>query len=113
MHLTRSQVVKKLTSVEDMKIRKVKVNGRKLDKIFFHGEPVGTLYAYDMSLSSDVDNDTYGLTAIDFEDDNASDLFDDVLSDLINSLDWNERMERLERAKNVRNYFKTLKRRNA
>lgn len=114
MHLTRSQVVKKLTSVEDMKIQKVKVDGRKLDKIFFHGEPVGTLYAYEMSLSSHIVSDMDGVIAtIDFEDDNASDRFYDVLSDLIDSLDWVERMERLEREKNVRNYFKTLKRRNA
>ena len=112
MHLTRSQVVKKLTSVEDMKIQKVKVDGRKLDKIFFHGESVGTLYTDGVSLAPDIDIDVSGPIGIDFRDDNASDMLDDIISDLINSLDWSERMKRLERAKNVRNYFKTLKRRN-
>lgn len=109
MHLTRSQVVKKLTSIEDMKIRKVDRYGRKLDKIFFHGEPVGTLYADDVSLAPNIDTDECGPIGIDFRDDDASDRFDDVLSDLINSLDWAERMERLERAKNLRDYFNTRK----
>lgn len=112
MNLTRSKVVNKLLSVEDMKIRKVKldIHGRKVDKIFFHGEPVGTIYADGVSLSPDIDIDVHGAIGIDFRDDNASDMFDDVLSDLINSLDWAERTERQERLNNVRNYFKTRKR---
>lgn len=112
MNLTRSKVVNKLLSIEDMKIRKVKVDrhGRKIDKIFFHGEPVGTLYADGMSLAPDIDIDVSGPIGIDFGDDNASDTLDDIISDLINSLDWEERTERQERVNNVRNYFKTRKR---
>lgn len=110
MILTRSKVVNKLLSVEDMKIRKVKVDGRKIDKIYFHGEPVGTLYADGVSLAPDIDIDVSGPIGIDFRDENASDMLDDVISDLINSLDLAERTERQERLNNVRNYFKTRKR---
>lgn len=109
MHLTRSKVVNKLMSVKDMKIRKVDRHGRKIDKIFFHGEPVGTLYTDGVSLAPNIDIDECGPIGIDFRDDDASDRFDDVLSDLIDSLDWAERMERLERAKNLRDYFNTRK----
>ena len=105
MKLTRSKVVNKLTSIEDMKIRKVKVDGRKLDKIFFCGEPVGVLYTDCMTLSYDIDSEPQDMISIEFDDENSSGTLDNVLSDLIDSKDWAERLERQERVKNIREYF--------
>ena len=110
MKLTRKEAKLKILSAhEDMKIKKTTYNGKRLEKIFFYGEPVGTLYKDRMSLSYDIDSDLYGMTSIEFDDNNASGILADVLEDLVKSKDWAERMERQERAKNVKEYFKSMK----